>query len=74
MLFQFSPILGKKLKLLTVLAEEAVWEAELACACLLIPAAVPGEHLVMSGGLGAPLLHHYMSVEMSPGGTLFRRQ
>lgn len=34
------------------MAEEAVWEAEFACSCLLIAAAVPGKHLIVSGGLG----------------------
>ena len=36
---------------LTVLTEEAVREAELASAFIRVPPTVPGEHLVMSGGL-----------------------
>ena len=36
---------------LTVLAKEAVREAELASALFRVPPTVPGKHLIMSGGL-----------------------
>ena len=38
---------------LTLLAKEAVGEAELALV-VIVPAAVPGEELVPAGGLGTP--------------------